>query len=276
MGKTAIIDADSIIYIVAWNNKDTEDPILVMQQIDEFMRGIVIDTKCDQYLGVFSSSKTFRNRIASDYKANRPPTADWVNKWKSQIVEYCIQEYGFVTAEDMEADDVLCIMQGADRVLCHIDKDLNQIPGEHYNYTKKTIYWVDNTQAVYNFWYQVLVGDTTDNVKGAWKIGPVKASRLLSSIQHPEEYDSSVSALFKAQNGEDWEEDLRKAVSLIRLLQPTPALIEEYKQHIQKVGEDSEPDLVEDILNHAELHRVSEHSERSLESDILCPPADIS
>lgn len=274
MAKTAIIDADSIIYIVAWNNRDVEDERLIMSNINEFMVGLMMAVKADSYLGVFSPKTTFRNRVTEDYKANRPPAKEWITKWKQLIIDYCIKQYGFVVAEDMEADDVLSVMRGEDVVLCHIDKDLNQIPGEHYNYSKKTFYAVDDTAATYNFWYQVLVGDTTDNVKGAWRIGPVSAAKLLS--QNPLDYEGVVSRTFKLKNGEMWEEDLRKAVSLIRLLQPAPALIEEYKRHIQKVGIDTETDLVEDILNDAELHRVSEGSERSLESDILCPPADIS
>ena len=31
----------------------------------------------------------------------------------------------------------------------------------------------------YNFWYQMLVGDTVDNIKGCPGIGPVKAKKVL-------------------------------------------------------------------------------------------------
>jgi 5'-3' exonuclease len=284
---TALIDADSIIYIVAWKNKDTEDPQLVKHQVNEFMTDLIKFTGADSYLGVFSPKKTFRNSITDDYKANRPPSPDWVVKWKKTIMDYCIEEYGFVIAEDHEADDVLSIMQGGEVIHCHIDKDLYQIPGYHYDYRKQSAEnfnpeeykkFVTPQDAMRNFWKQVLVGDTSDNVKGAWKIGPVKAEKILSEVNvtdpfklelldwYDDAYKFVTKEAFKKQNGETWLEDYEKAVSLIRLLPPTPELVEKYRLNIQKVKIEQEQDLVEDILNHG---RVLESTERPHEDDLL-------
>jgi len=281
--RIAVIDADSFIYIAAWNHKETTEKSLVLATINEMMVEMIQNTKATHYIGVFTPSKTFRNRITETYKAKRPPTPDWVTKWKQTIIDYCVSEYGFVVAEDHEADDVLSIMRGPEMVLCHIDKDINQVPGEHYDYKKKVLYTVDDTAAEYNFWYQVLVGDTTDNIKGAWKIGPVNAAKILSEPNFTDKtspdwkedaYKFVVKETFKLKNGDTWEEDYKETVSLIRLLQPTPELTEKYRLHIQQVGIEAETDLVGDILNHD--NRVSTDTERSHEGDILCPPVDIS
>lgn len=274
MTKTAIIDADSFIYIAAWNNRETEDFTFVAQAINDMMVEMIQNTKATHYLGVFTPKKTFRNDLVETYKANRPPTPEWVTRWKQQIIDYCVKEYGFVVAAEHEADDVLSIMQGPDVILCHIDKDINQVPGEHYDYKKKTIYEVDESTAEYNFWYQVLVGDSVDNIKGAWKVGPVNAAKILSA--NPGDYSAAVRDTFKKKNGEDWITDYNDTIALIRLLEPDAEcgeLREFYKQHIQKVEREVEVDLVESILNH---DRVLEDPKRSHESDVLRPPADIS
>ena len=50
------------------------------------------------------------------------------------------------------------------------DKDLNNTPGWHYTPRKREKYWVSETQATRHFWYQMLMGDATDNIKGVPKV----------------------------------------------------------------------------------------------------------
>jgi DNA polymerase I len=304
--KTAIIDADSFIYIVAWRHKETIDPKLVLKELDDLMVQVIENTEATHYLGVFSPKKTFRNALTDTYKANRPPTPEWVTKWKQTIIDYCISEYGFVVAEDHEADDVLSIMQGDDVVLCHIDKDINQVPGDHYNYKhawsddeqvkKGAFYNVSKTAAEYNFWYQVLAGDSTDGIKGARKIGPVNAAKILATVPvktadrytffndmrlsleqiATETYEQVVKETFKTQNGEFWQEDYEITVSLIRLLRPTPELVEKYRLLIQQVKFEDDKDLVGDLLNYDRSTEVSANNQRPYEGDVLPPAVDLS
>ena len=61
-----------------------------------------------------------------------------------------------------EADDQVTIEyleDPANRCIVSIDKDLDQIPGNHYNYRKDLFYEVSEAEAAYNFWVPVLTGD---------------------------------------------------------------------------------------------------------------------
>ena len=68
-------------------------------------------------------------------------------------------------------------------ILVSIDKDLDTVPGWHYNYDKKITYFVTPEEASYNFYYQLLVGDSSDNIKGAVGVGPAKAKKILSECK---------------------------------------------------------------------------------------------
>ena len=50
---------------------------------------------------------------------------------------------------------------------------------------------LDPKVAEFNFHKQWLTGDTTDNIPGIWKCGPVKAQKILDSVQ-PEYWTDAV------------------------------------------------------------------------------------
>lgn len=279
--RTVLIDADSILYIVGWANREHDDENLVLRHVDDFMVGIVQATRAEAYLGVFSPKLTFRHDVSPVYKANRPPIHPGIARWKQTILDYCISEYGFFVAENIEADDVLSILgrskiENYEWILSHIDKDLRQIPGSHYNYSKKTWEYIREDQATEIFWTQVLVGDTGDNIKGAWRIGPVGATKLLSGSRTCS-YARDTAKAFKRQNKESWKEDYRKAVTLIRLLDPTPETVKLYLSKIQLVKFEDEQGLIEGLLNHDKGDNgVLRDSQRPHSDDVLRPADDFS
>ena len=70
------------------------------------------------------------------------------------------------------------------------------IPGNHYNWEltrlgkvlrPETKYYISDTESYRRFYYQMLIGDTTDNIKGVVGIGKIKATELLSGIEDPNE-----------------------------------------------------------------------------------------
>lgn len=77
-------------------------------------------------------------------------------------------------------------------IIATVDKDLDMIPGWHYNFVKKELYNVTPEQAIYNFYYQCLVGDTADGVKGVPGIGPKKAARILDACESEREMYEAV------------------------------------------------------------------------------------
>ena len=99
-----------------------------------------------------------------------------------------VDEYQAVMADGMEADDLVSIWAYEARELelpycvVGIDKDLLQIPGNHYNFNKQEGQFVDDDTANLNLMLQCLTGDSTDNIPGIKGIGPKKADKILSGI----------------------------------------------------------------------------------------------
>jgi predicted methyltransferase len=66
-----------------------------------------------------------------------------------------------------------------DYIVISVDKDLDCIEGKHYNPRKDLVYTVNEDDANYNYWKQIIMGDSTDNIPGVPGIGPKKAEKLL-------------------------------------------------------------------------------------------------
>jgi 5'-3' exonuclease len=95
--------------------------------------------------------------------------------------------WGFEVIEGQEADDMLGIMaysmQVGEYSIASIDKDLDMIRGDHFNFVKNQKYFITEEQGIKNFYKQMLVGDRVDNIIGIKGIGPVKAERLLKECK---------------------------------------------------------------------------------------------
>jgi DNA polymerase-1 len=199
----ALIDADSIVYKYASINQDTciwddSNPEDVMSTVTvdynkarddmiTFIDEILVTTKTTDYQLVLSPSRTFRYDISADYKANRrkPKVALML---LAPLRKYMLDHMGAILFDNVEADDV-CVSrmyaEPGEYVLCHIDKDLNQAYGSHYNYNTQEKYIVDKVEADYWFWKQSLEGDSVDGIKGCPRVGKVKAAKLLASLKSP-------------------------------------------------------------------------------------------
>ena len=108
--------------------------------------------------------------------------------WYAAVREYLQEYWGARIVDGREADDECSILQraslsaGHDAVICTVDKDLDQIPGYHYNYVSDVFYSVDDEEAEYLFWRQVLTGDKVDDICGAYRVGVVRAENALDGF----------------------------------------------------------------------------------------------
>jgi len=111
---------------------------------------------------------------------------------------------------DEEADDACCvehmlaIENGIKSVLVHQDKDMRQVPGWHFDFTKNKRYWVEELEGWRWFYQQLMWGDLTDNVGGLPGIGEVKSKRLLKDATTKEEMETIVVREYKREYGGDW------------------------------------------------------------------------
>lgn len=182
-----LIDGDIVAYKAAtsaetpvnwgdglWTLHCWEDEVRarVDEQINKLMEAPV-----DNHLIAFTDKTNYRKDVASYYKLNRkevrkPMLLNWAK-------EYMNQEYNVEIWKGLEADDVLGILgsQSERNIIWSADKDLLTIPAKHW--INGEVVTITEEEADYQFYYQTLVGDPTDNYKGCPSVGAVKAQKIL-------------------------------------------------------------------------------------------------
>ena len=190
----ALIDADSLVYAIGFSSEGIEEP-LAKWRMNEAVDTILSDVGADCYFGWLTGKGNFRNDIATTapYKGTR--VAPKPEHYQA-LREHLQIKYGFMMTKDIEADDAVAIACYAipedEMIMVHIDKDLNQLRGWHYNYRKKEKYHVTEFEGLQSFYIQILTGDRIDNIIGLKGIGPVKAKRILEECQTEQEMYLSV------------------------------------------------------------------------------------
>lgn len=190
----ALIDADilQLVYRIGFTTEN-EDIEIAKARLNTLVEKILYDTSATEYQCYLTASNddtAFRRKVYPEYKLNRKAPKPVHYK---ALREFLIEEYGAVLCSCIEADDALGIAQTAiakangKSIIVSIDKDLDCVPGLHYNFVKENLYCVTNWQAAYNFYKQCLTGDTADNVKGITGIGPKKAEKILEGAVEEEE-----------------------------------------------------------------------------------------
>jgi DNA polymerase I len=145
----------------------------------------------------------FRRLIMPEYKANRKQP-DPLHL--ADVKAHLIDKWGASVTLGQEADDALGIEQSkrefGSTIICSIDKDLKQVPGRHYNFVRQEFDDVSPVEGLRWFYKQMLIGDTSDNIKGVDRIGPVKAGKLLDHVEDEWEMYERVSAAYGSQDQE--------------------------------------------------------------------------
>ena len=188
----ALIDADNVAFACAASAEEFDNPGIACSRASEMLDRILQDTGATSYELWLSGPRNFRYKVYPEYKANRLDS--YRPKWEKETKQFLVDHWQANWTDGIEGDDILGIRQCElqDSIICHIDKDINQIPGWHYNWElnrlgktirEKRQYFVTPEEALYNFYYQLLVGDGTDNIKGAPGVGPKKATALLESLE---------------------------------------------------------------------------------------------
>lgn len=178
----ALIDADSFCYAAAAMSEGT-DAQIARQTLNEMISSVLTELNTEEYIIFCTGDTNFRKEIYPEYKANR------LNAVKPTFLPECKEHlrshWQAYESVGCEADDLVGIeaMRDSTRevIIVSIDKDLNTIPGWHYNPKKKERYLVSPRDAIRFFYYQLLVGDAADNIKGAKGIGPKKAEQILDT-----------------------------------------------------------------------------------------------
>lgn len=167
----AILDADSMIYASAVNSGNISD---AKNKLDARINESLNDLQDLGYdimsLVVCSGSKgNFRKFITSSYKANRkdtelPPLLD-------ELHEYCKSDWYAQWSYGIETDDLVAKIwhesneNNESPVIVSIDKDYLQFPAMIFNYQNKKLIKLTELEALKNFYTQMIVGDSADNIR---------------------------------------------------------------------------------------------------------------
>ena len=198
---TALIDADSLCYAVGFSSNDVEEKI-ALSRLEQSMTELCMDLDCEDYKGFLTGKGNFRESIAVTvpYKGQRVSEKP---VHLQALRDHLINSWGFEVVNGIEADDAVGIAAYAvpedESIMVHIDKDLNQFRGWHYNYRKKEKYYVSEFEGLTAFYTQILTGDRIDNIIGLKGIGPVKAKRILAECTNENEL---YEAVLKAYEGD--------------------------------------------------------------------------
>lgn len=206
----------------AWCESESLDPEFIVDRVTpepvanalynvkSMIRTTAHDLLPDSMVLYLSGPENFRVGLATikPYKGNRDPTHKPIHG--PAIKEYMLDKYVTVVSDGCEADDLLSIQQhkylaaGVDSCICTIDKDLDMVPGFHYNYVTGERYYIPEDEAQVYFWRQMLTGDTVDNIPGVSGIGKKKAEKIIEFGMTPEEMYAAVHPLYVQCYGEEF------------------------------------------------------------------------
>lgn len=203
-----LVDGDICVYRVGFASEDTNWGIC-KARVNKMLEEILENTDSSVMFGFLTDGKNnFRNKVAvtKPYKGNRPPAKP---KHYIAIREYLQEEHGFEMHITQEADDAIGIahaemgdwkVKDSGIVMASIDKDLLMIPGYHYNIRRGVTEYVSINGAKFNYFSQVLTGDSTDNIDGIRGIGPVKAKNILEGCNSTQSQCQAVIEAYSKAN----------------------------------------------------------------------------
>ena len=227
-----LVDADSLVFSSCYAPRDKEELYFeniedVIYKFDEILQSI-INYLTDQYnvtqVLIFNDGRAnFRKLITKKYKANRskqerPPLLNDIHK-------YVRDTYDSHCAVGMETDDLVAIywknlseVWGRDQVMIvSIDKDYLQFPALVYRYHTKTLCDLTEQQARYNFYEQMIVGDTSDNVNYFRGKGVKFAEKYYKDCLTDFQYRKKLYLLFKEKYKSKAKEKYSECYNLLKL-----------------------------------------------------------
>lgn len=182
MSALLAIDGDILLYSCGFANET--QPLSFAKhamklQIEKICASCCVNP--EDMLLVFSGPENFRDKVATmqPYKGNRKNVTKPIHY--DDLKSWAIARYAPVVSEDEEADDVLgkLLAQGHVDTIATIDKDLNMIPGTHYNWKHDSVTEVTEEQGINFFIEQLISGDATDNIPGLFRCTGMKGSQKI-------------------------------------------------------------------------------------------------
>lgn len=202
--------------------ENTEYTAIALQNVKTVMES-VIERFNPSYKAYIQDGRNFRYEVATikPYKGNRDKAHK--PKYYAEIKDYLLGQWKAIGVAEMESDDAIGIEQFSnpdkDTVIVSTDKDMMCIPGWHFNWVKGELIYQPIKDANLFHYYQMLVGDPTDNIPGINKIGDKRATKLIEELDRDEDrVRQAVQDLYKKQYGEGWTAAYSEVSRLLYIL----------------------------------------------------------
>lgn len=211
-----LIDGDSILYKICYTSKSLEECCKKwdnkISKIESYFVKVTNVQEYETIIYIQERGSNFRKKICKNYKSNRKKEPI---PFIEDLKYYIKSEYKVVSEPGMESDDLIAI-HSKGNAIAYIDKDLKQISSAslHINYDKFIHYVVSKDEALYNFYSQFIIGDTTDNIEGIKN----KGKKFVEKYFQDGDYFHKTLKLYMEEYGtiDGWKK-FRKNYFLLRL-----------------------------------------------------------
>lgn len=247
-----IVDGDSIYFRAACVTKKKNE---LRKIINDTMKEIEAACFMNDMQVAVKGRNNFRYDVYPKYKAHRPELPQEMKDALTYGHDHMKQRWMAAQADGMEADDLVAIWAYEARelempyIIAGIDKDLRQIPGNHYNFAKKTYENISEDDAKLNLYLQTLIGDSSDNIPGIKGVGKKRAANILHGIR-PERYEQRCRAAWRKHGVTGYDISLR----LLRMIKTW----EEYEEITNEISNQA-------LKRQQDVYEAQEEDERVFE-----------
>ena len=259
---TALIDGDVLVYTIGHSSqKKLPDGVTLEVEPFEFavrklkllIHSILAQCNTRSYCIYLTLGKTsFRRDLMHfiHYKGQRKEDSKPVHY--QALREHIACTYAHQWVDILEADDALgtsiCSKYTGTGIICTIDKDLDMIPGNHFNFRTGEHYITsdrsklqvsENGRKLYGggilwLYCQLLLGDISDNITGIKGIGPKNCWKLLQDVETEERAFRLVTRLYEEEYPEDGRARFDEAVDLLYIHRSPQDLTTPYSLQLRR------------------------------------------
>lgn len=234
--RTALIDGDIVVYRVCFAAQAQKGGMQLATLIcDKFVNEILTKIgACDYELYLTATDKSnYRYQIAKrkEYKGSAWRLKQEKPEYYNDIREHLQKVWKAEVVTGIEADDMLGIRQCKldDSCIVTMDKDLDMIPGHHYNPVSRRHYLTtdedklklikDNKKLIgggHRWLYaQMLLGDMVDNIEGLKGYGCVKTYKALNEPETEKDLIKATLGLYRDAYGRKGKEYFLENLDLL-------------------------------------------------------------
>jgi len=220
-----IVDADSLIFASAVSSEDLSE---AKSKFEKYLNYVLEDLSevCgfDDVLICNGSKNNFRIQLNKQYKANRKQERPAI---LSELHNWVKKEFNSYWTNGYETDDVVATLWkqsveelGVNNVIIAAnDKDYLQFPCWFFDtyHSRRELRKISEEEANYNFYHQMIMGDTADNVKYCKGYGKAKAHKRLKDCVTEFSLIRGVYSLFKEIYDTEAKAKFKECKKLLKL-----------------------------------------------------------